>query len=513
LNPIIRTVESHRVKLGCQLIDNQGTPFIAHNFCQNSEQLNKLIYLLRNNQFIGRLYTAPVVYQLHNKLSEAKIPQLPDLESYFSQIDHLNCHSIKEMAIILLEKLANCGNESIIKQICETDYDVTFRPDLFDKQIKPTYHNLNLGTTDAHKFLGPTLLVTGHPLEAANKYFEELVKNYDADKLIANYLKNKDIEERLFQRVQKQLESDTNAKNGEGISREQKNKEVEEAIFSKSSDIRFPNSRQINSIQHINKYASDLNIDRMPISKIRKLQCLTLLPFEARVTPDILLRLFTGVGLLLSDDHKAVDQSYTNYVISSCLEGELAFTISDETIIFGVNSPADSIIVEDSAIDNRSIGTIFQLLARVGRPGLSWTAYAYIGDNLKQLLLGYITEGRLGVTPIDNEAKNMNDILELVLNRTNQPLPDPITTTINNLDQIKVVINKVKTPGKIENISTTKKSLQFVKQKISEPYRPPISQVSIDKPIHVRPTGCNQYTSSLSSIPLSRNMMGQADKI
>ena len=150
------------------------------------------------------------------------------------------------------------------------------------------------------------------------------------------------------------------------------------------------------------------------------------MPFDARVPPEIMLRMFAGVGVLVSEDHFLSDPLYNNEVITQTLEGTAAYTVSDETVIFGINSPADNLIVDDSVVEGRSIATIFQLLARVGRPGLSWTAYGYIGDALKEVLKGYLTGGRIGKVPFEPEAGIMNAALEAVLAPPPlPPLPNP----------------------------------------------------------------------------------------
>ena len=88
--PVIKEVHSYQVKVGCQLIDDKGDIFICHQFCENKEQLDQLIILLKTNQFIGRLYTAPIVYDLYNKMFKMKMTNLPDIEENFSQTSKMN---------------------------------------------------------------------------------------------------------------------------------------------------------------------------------------------------------------------------------------------------------------------------------------------------------------------------------------------------------------------------------------------------------------------------------------
>lgn len=57
---------------------------------------------------------------------------------------------------------------------------------------------------------------------------------------------------------------------------------------------------------------------------------------------------------------------------------QLAFIISDKSLINGVNFPISNVILLDDLASSLELNEIFQLVGRAGRVGRSWTARAYI---------------------------------------------------------------------------------------------------------------------------------------
>lgn len=446
LKPYHTTVRSNKVRIGCQLVERSGESFVLHSVCSSCQDLERLVELLKTNQFLGRLYTPFLVYELHRKVKQVAVTatatatanananvnlsNLPDLEKCFTEVSMMNTENVKNVAIQILELLHATGNDELVREVCQMRVPARSRYDLYGKTnaAKVTFDfdfNL-LGTEHAHKFIGPTLLVTATPKQAIDRYFSKLLEGENADRLIDNYQRNREAEDRAFKKYEKSMNAAASAKPPSSRDRTgpkqsetqtalEQQKELDEMLEGLESDISFPPYKQINTYRHVRFYTKALNFnhDEFNGRKLRMPALLTNLPYDANVSRDLILRLFSGVGLLTS---QGVDASYNNTIVSQTLEGLLAYTVSDETIIFGVNAPADNLIIEDSAIEKRSISTIFQLLARVGRPGRSTSAYAYIGPILKDILTGYLTKGRLGCLPLDNEAENMNLALKMVLN-------------------------------------------------------------------------------------------------
>jgi hypothetical protein len=126
------------------------------------------------------------------------------------------------------------------------------------------------------------------------------------------------------------------------------------------------------------------------------------------VPDETMLYLFAGVGIY---NPSKIDNVYTNEIIDNTLNGTLAFTIATNEISYGMNSPIDSVIIDDDAIKSKSINTIFQLMARVGRPNLAWTAHVYIGPELEKRLQNYIYDREIECI----EAKNIKETFKTKL--------------------------------------------------------------------------------------------------
>jgi hypothetical protein len=75
---------------------------------------------LEEKAFLGRLYTAPVVYRLRQILEDLKIPNLPDLNSAFEDISKLSQIYIQEVARILLHHTAATNDDQIVEKACQS---------------------------------------------------------------------------------------------------------------------------------------------------------------------------------------------------------------------------------------------------------------------------------------------------------------------------------------------------------------------------------------------------------
>jgi replicative superfamily II helicase len=48
---------------------------------------------------------------------------------------------------------------------------------------------------------------------------------------------------------------------------------------------------------------------------------------------------------------------------------KFGYIITDSSLIYGVNLPLTSVVIEDELLDYSSLGNIFQLMGRAGRVG------------------------------------------------------------------------------------------------------------------------------------------------
>jgi hypothetical protein len=74
--------------IGCEIINFDGSTILPHNNCRSCEELSVVVNNLKEKPFIDRLYTAPIVYKLKERMSGFNIPVF-DIEEYFADVDTL----------------------------------------------------------------------------------------------------------------------------------------------------------------------------------------------------------------------------------------------------------------------------------------------------------------------------------------------------------------------------------------------------------------------------------------
>ncbi len=447
----VKHILSKDVKVGCEIILRNGTSYTPHSDCKTSEEIVKVIEKLRTNQFLGRLYTANILYSLLDAMEEAEIDNLPDIDSLFMNSANLNHNCIKDTAITLLEILSNQQDE-VIEVVCQCKSSYS-RQDIYkDTEVDKKFDLKLLGTRDAHKFMGPTLLVGDDPFKLSETCFNSLLKDEDATRIINNYRKAQENEKKAMAKFTKQLEKVATSKSEkeDKLTKEQKQKEIQDMMESIDVKIGFPPWKQINTHSHVVKYGNGI-IDHVNKRYIRYSANLSDIPLDTAVLDSIKLCRFAGVGIY-SPGSKDLDTLYTNDVIENTLRGTLAFTVASTNISYGVNSPADNIIINDEAIRGKSIGTILQLLARVGRPGLSWTAFAFIDKELQEILSNYVFD-RSVYYP---DAENMNLALNNYIEQLAQEEKERVSKENDKLDKQK---------EKLAKELQVKTNLMYVKQR------------------------------------------------
>lgn len=424
-------ISNDSVKIGCELILHDGTTFMPHNECKTKHDLEKVISKLQINKFIGRLYTANIMFKLYEiaiKIDpelKAEIKKRIDLNLIFDKYSSFNHTTIINIIINLFEFMIQLCSDSQIENICKTKI-TNNRFDVYETSIDRTFDICKITTSDAFKFVGTTIVIHDKPDEMADTMFEEIKFGTTAQKLISHYKKTKLDNEKRFEKHQKSLskmstapkqkktkmaDEDDNrrAKSPQKISGEelklQKERELETLMSGNIFDVDFPSKLQINTFDHLESHEKLSNIAN---KKYVRQQCyIDTCPLDANISDNLMLYRFSGVGIY-NPNAKYTDISYDDDVVKNTLNGKLAYVLSDRNITYGVNSPAENIIVCDSILKSNnsqmSINGIFQLLARVGRPNLSWSAQAYIGDDMKQTLINYIYD----ICSYSPEAENMN---------------------------------------------------------------------------------------------------------
>ena len=109
----------------------------------------------------------------------------------------------------------------------------------------------------------------------------------------------------------------------------------------------YPADRQINSLRHLDKYGISNKINK---KYIRKLIDITEMPIMSHVNEKIMTLLFSGIGIYKYNAPE-LDQKYSDDVITKTLNGSVAFTMANKELIYGLNSSADNIIIDDLTPD------------------------------------------------------------------------------------------------------------------------------------------------------------------
>nr|QBK88834.1 MAG: helicase [Mimivirus LCMiAC01] len=383
-NIMIIDIYSGDALIGCEMIKKNGTTITPHNNCKSKDALMHIIHQLKTKAFIGRLYTAPIVYRLRQRMIECGVENVINLESHFSDISMISQSKIQVLAVKLLEMLFDY-DDTIIEQICKED-DTTNKLEQYDFN--------KMFTTQAHRYIGHCLVTVSNPLEFAAQYSKELLVDCPtAEKLIKKY--NSDMS--LYDNGLKRLDVDIKNK----IERSQMQQEMEEI---KRPHIQFPEELRINSIHHIKKYAPDFyndnndnNIDKQLIPNLKVLEDY---PLGLNVPDWVMLLLFAGVGIY-DPNNRIFNKTYTETVLNMASDGQLSFMISTDDICYGANYPFSHVVITDDIAKKHSINTIFQLAGRAGRVGRSWVAYVHVGDETAAKITQYIHDTTDNISTVE----------------------------------------------------------------------------------------------------------------
>ena len=452
-------VQSNEVKVGCEVINTSGKTIMPHNFVRTKNDLITVVDKIKNNQFLGRLYTGQILYHLANKLSTFNIKNI-EINQIFSDIDNFNYNKVRDIAIEILQQLYDC-DDLIIHQFCE------------DPIISPIIlKNIKLDTTDAHHFIGMTLIVSNDPVETAKKYFSNYIKDLpSAAGLIKNYKVMSDIVNDKLKKVE----------GGKFDSKKEKLMETCEAKETISASIQFPKHKQINTIHHLKKFAPNSSVNK---KFVRKSLVLEQLPLDSNVPDYVLQMLFCGIGIYrgyLFDDVEKFDPEYYQCVIELASHGLLAYIISDSSISYGTNYPISNLIVENS-IQNRSIDSILQMMGRAGRIGVSFKAHVYVDTFVQNQLEEYIQKSH-EMTSI--EAINMTNALKNIINAQSIVKEQPIVVKKKEKSTISFVKNSSDDKLKPDIVFNNSKS-KFRSE--LEPTLKPEPKPIEEKPIEEKPT-------------------------
>ncbi len=434
-------VYSREAMIGCEMMTFDGETIAPHNNCTTCEELAFVVDQLKHQLFIDRLYTAPLVYRLCQRLHEHNIEAV-NLETYFSDVRKLCQKEIQNVAIKMLEQVVATGDDSVVQAICEPfgkiiveaditeeeddDLDIVWETNDEIHEEKP-YDFQKIFTTDAHRFTGSCLVTVAEPMSFAKEAADLLFKDCrSAKKIIERYLN-------ATQKYGQEIERLSVGGGKSVIKNDDLRSKKEQSIAKPTLD--FPNELRVNTEFHLQRYAPTL-VDQIDKSLLQPLIALENIPMDMYVPDWVHLLLFAGIGIYQQDNTQLSSQ-YTDTVLHMASNGQLAFLISDDGICYGANYPFSHVIIHDDVADSHSISTLFQLAGRAGRVGTSWVAYAHVGQNTAQRLSDYI-HGREG-TGISMEAVNMVDaFVRVTAEKEEEPVKQVTATTKSTITVVSI---------------------------------------------------------------------------
>ncbi len=450
------------ITIGCNVMTYDSDIVVPHQKCKTKHELLECIRKIDEIPFLGRLYTYNVVHQLwENMKDNFDICNVPE---FFSDVDNLSSNTIKCICIELLNKLSE-SDDGIIKQICGQS---CLSDSLSDKQSndKQRIQFEKIGTCDAIKYTGMTLMVSNEPVNVAKQCFTALlddVSEYGIDiTRIRNYIsqykskltmyeKNRkdlahsldidvDSEEFNIDQVRKssqsqsksQLKDQTGALTKEQYSTLTKNMNGSNKDFDMSRKlsmfeelatkkgcgidqrpvISFPMQFQVNTPQHWKRYGKDTAELKLVSTQFRQpLDIAEIMQNDYCIDDWIIFLLFCGVGIY--SPFQINDDAYLKEVLRLSELGRLSYLISDMSICYGTNYPINRVIVFDDFASTYSINTLFQLMGRAGRVGQSWKADVFVHENTANKILEFVhdKDSNSGNIEAENITKTFDDMI------------------------------------------------------------------------------------------------------
>ena len=392
----IKVIAIPQSNTGCEIREfgNSMETLYPHDNCRTCHELEVMIRKIKENPFLARLYTAPLLYRLVDRFNEVMYEFNEDgfeLEGVFENPSNWSQVQIQMFMIRMLENIAGRGNDLLVSRLCRREY----RPVIEDKEI-----DLNrLLTTDAHKYMGGCLYICDSPVDTALMMYESYSVESgfpDIRDISSQMSKHDELIKKEMEKITNQL--DLSSKNGKKTSKieSQIDSKIDENIRNinnRLSDM-IPRQLQVNSREHIDKYANgDEVVGCISHDKI---------VLDLNVSGELLTLLNLGVGVYCPSE---LNREYTAEIVRRADLGLLAFMISDDSIAYGVNFPLSHVIIEDEVANRRSMMSILQMMGRAGRVGKSWCAYSYLGDETWSRFFRFIHNR--GDSGEDMEAENI----------------------------------------------------------------------------------------------------------
>ena len=382
-------ISSNTVHIPCEILTHEGFVFTPHNWCKTSDDIHHAIRKINSNPFLGRAYTANIVYNMFKIMKECNIANLDSYEQIFMDAINLTADKMRLVALDLLAELAKY-NSDVITSVCSakitprvisrmkpvtkktSDDDIVWEEDTPAGDI--TYNIIydKLFTTHAHLCIQPTLIADLDPISFAitngKELIELFVKKYGTLKKVQRDYENSiglwEKEKARFETDKKKTKFDSE------LDRLQKEAEV---VQSKPS---IKNSLQINTVSHLNKFAKGSPFLNKNMEVRSEIDVTDIITTNMNVPDDLVILLSCGVGVY------GVQCPFYKKTVATLMNlGKLAFVIADASIAYGINVKLNRVIATVEFCNAYAEKTVFQLISRAGRVGRSDTAEAFLPES------------------------------------------------------------------------------------------------------------------------------------
>lgn len=415
-------IHSNKILIGCEIKTENAELVLPHLRCKNKQELISIIPKIKQSPFLGRTYTPHVVEQMYKQISKLKLKSTPDIYQFFSKVENLSADKVRDIAMALLESLCEASDDDI-KKITTSAIDVIPFQEIEKKATKDgdddivweTEESLNIdkkvnyvliGTSEAHKYLRPSLIACADPVKFTLEKFGNILTDIKAKigsiaKLEATYKQELTFWQKQMDRFDRTEKTDGEFKST--MEREQANEALSEA----KPMVKFPTEFQINTRDHIRHYAKTTSI-QIDANAIRsEIDCTNIVTRTFNMSEDLLMLLCAGVGVYVDSD--VVDKKYSRLVLEYAEAGKLAYIVSDSSIAYGTNYPINRVFVTKDFSDSHSLNTVYQLISRAGRVGKSWLAEAFIDEECAKRIISMTRV----LSDNDNiEVKHLNELYE-----------------------------------------------------------------------------------------------------
>lgn len=383
----IMSVESSKVKIGCQVNDFNGKLFIPNSGIVYEHIMEILMNKLTETSFVKKLYTPYVVSLLWNnieKLIKSEQITSEDVENFkvkFGNPCNLNQEAVQDCAINYLEKISKTTNSELTSQFnTYSDSDTIIEEPIdFNKLIK----------YKGDRFKTQTLIVTKDPIDFVKTYFGKVFED-------------------IFEKSQKRSK-DRSGKTFESFYDIFLDYANQQTIYEeKLGELKMGTEEQrIRNQEKIDRFKPIFHFEKQSILGVtyypEKIDC------EGMDKEDNLLLIGLALGVGIYSPTTTSDR-YKNEVLNLASEGKLAYIVADTDIAYGTNYAIEHIIIDDTCFTGtnaHSISTLFQVIARAGRVGKSWRAMIYCGTGVINILDNYTKENIK-----TNEADKINQAVQ-----------------------------------------------------------------------------------------------------